>query len=276
MKLLLIGATGMAGHVLERYFREQADYRVFSTSRETGHPERLRLELTDSAAAREIVRAVRPDVIVNCAGILNEDASRRETMAYEINGLLPHRLAREAEAVGARLVHISSDCVFSGKRGRYTESDEPDGTSVYARTKRLGEVHAAPHTTIRTSIIGPEVREGGIGLMQWFLRQTGRVTGYVHVPWNGVTTLELAKAVREAIERPVAGLVHLTSVETITKHDLLLLIQDIWDKTDVEVVPYEHVRIDRTLVATRNDWTYRAPGYRRMLEELRDWTAGRE
>lgn len=273
----------MAGHVLAAYLRREAGHEVTATVRPGRTAEAwLRrapqdiaireLDARDLAAAEELIAVERPQAIVNAIGVLNAQAESRPLDAYAINGLLPHWLAHAAEQVGARLVHVSSDCVFSGSRGGYGEEEPPDGHTVYARSKALGEVRRAGHLTVRTSIIGPEIREGGIGLMGWFLGQIGTVSGYVNVPWNGVTTLELAKAIAWALERPgIGGLVHLTAPEPISKHDLLGLIAEIYDKNDAEIVPSAEPVIDRTLLPTRTAFAYRPPDYRTMLRELRDW-----
>ncbi|TDF97566.1 dTDP-4-dehydrorhamnose reductase family protein [Paenibacillus piri] len=277
MRILVIGGRGMAGHLLLQYLTGTASYELFHTTRETTRPNRiggLYLDALDSPAVEKLVEAVRPDVIVNCAGILNDAARRHELDAYRINGLLPHLLAGLAERVGGRLIHISTDCVFSGCRGKYEERHVPDGTSVYAKTKALGEIFAKPHVTIRTSIIGPEIRSHGIGLLHWFMQQQGVIKGFLQVPWNGVTTLELAKFIHYLLGTgsPVTGLVHLTAAETVSKHELLHKFRRIFGKTDVDIQPDDAIVLDRTLRSTRTDITgYTQAGYDAMLAELRDW-----
>lgn len=284
MRILLLGGNGMAGHLLASYLRWNAGHEVTATVRPGKREEpALRralppdvavreLDARDMQAVAELVREERPQAIVNAIGVLNAQAEARPTDAYALNGLLPHWLAHLAEQSGARLVHVSSDCVFSGNRGGYGENEQPDGDTVYARSKAMGEVRHAPHLTLRTSIIGPEIRAGGIGLMGWFLSQKGTVQGYVNVPWNGVTTLELAKAAAWALEHPeVSGLVHLTAPEPISKHDLLRLMAELYGKNDVTVEPAAEPAIDRTLLPTRSPFAYRPPGFRTMLRELREW-----
>jgi dTDP-4-dehydrorhamnose reductase len=173
--------------------------------------------------------------------------------------------------VHARLIHISTDCVFEGTRGGYTEEDTADGTSVYAITKSLGEIRAPGHLTIRTSIIGPEIRQGGIGLMEWFLAQKGPVSGYERVMWNGVTTLELAKAVEKMLDSQVSGLIHLAHPEPLSKYELLRHMQQAFHKQDVEIIPDSNHVQDRTLVSTRADVHFELPAYPVMLAELADW-----
>lgn len=271
MKLLILGASGMAGHMLVDYFQRQGKHQVFYTTRDTRNKGGLVLDASDISTAEKLMEIVRPDVIINAIGVLNHFAEEDKINAYHINGFLPHRLRRSADMMGARLIHISTDCVFEGTRGGYHESEKPDGTSVYALTKALGEVRSPGHLTIRTSIIGPEIRSRGIGLMHWFLHQRGTVTGYCNVLWNGVTTLELAKAIDNLLTSSISGLVHLAYPLPISKHDLLLLFQKTWNLQDVIVVPSDTPVQDRTLVSTRSDWNYEVPHYSDMLKELEKW-----
>ncbi|WP_025688877.1 sugar nucleotide-binding protein, partial [Paenibacillus zanthoxyli] len=165
----------------------------------------------------------------------------------------------------------STDCVFEGTRGGYTEEDAPDGTSVYAITKALGEVRNFGHLTIRTSIIGPEIRKEGIGLMEWFLAQSGKVPGYRRVMWNGVTTLELARAIDCMLDSEVSGLIHLAHPQPVSKYELLIMIQEAFHKTDAEIVPDDQHVQDRTLLTTRRDAVFHLPSYSEMLTELAEW-----
>ncbi|MCJ8013890.1 SDR family oxidoreductase [Paenibacillus sp. KQZ6P-2] len=271
MKLLIMGAGGMAGHMLVNYFLQQGKHQIFYTTRDPRNTGGYVLDAADFCAAEKIVDTVKPDVIINAIGVLNHFAEQDQINAYIINGILPHRLYLIAERIGARLIHISTDCVFEGTRGGYHEGDKPDGTSVYALTKALGEVRAQGHLTIRTSIIGPEIRMQGIGLMHWFMRQHGIVKGYRNVLWNGVTTLELAKVIDAVISSPISGLVHLAHQQPISKYDLLLLFQEIWNQRYVTVVPSDMPILNRTLVSTRSDWCHDVPHYRDMLKEMEQW-----
>ncbi|MBD2846424.1 sugar nucleotide-binding protein [Paenibacillus sp. IB182496] len=271
MKLLVLGGNGMAGHVLVRYLRTRTAHRVLWTSRDPHDRDALQLDVADPERVLHLLDAAAPDVVVNTVGVLNAAAADDPPQAYRINGLLPHLLRERMSRSGGKVVHISTDCVFSGQRGGYAEHDDPDGTSVYARSKALGESHDSRHLTIRTSIIGPEIRPEGIGLMRWFMAQRGEVRGYTQVMWNGVTTLELAQAVHRYLEAGLGGLVHLTAPETLSKHELLQKMAHIWKRGEVRLVPDDEVRLDRTLVNTRRDLPYAAPGYDEMLEALHTW-----
>ncbi|MBW4841655.1 MAG: SDR family oxidoreductase [Paenibacillaceae bacterium] len=271
MKMLILGGHGMAGHVLVRHFREQGGHQVFYTSRDPGDPDSLILDAGDIVAVDQAVQLVRPEVIINAVGVLNQFADQDKIMAYHINGFLPHRLRHLADRTGARLIHISTDCVFRGDRGAYREDDQPDGVTTYALTKALGEVRDEGHLTIRTSIIGPEIRRQGIGLFQWFMSQEGKVSGYRRVKWNGVTTVQLAKTIEGLLDRPVSGLVHLAHPEVVSKFEMLHLFQEIWGKTNIQIEPDDGPALDRTLVNTRPDAAVPLPSFQQMLEEMAEW-----
>jgi dTDP-4-dehydrorhamnose reductase len=271
LKLLIIGGNGMAGSVMVEYFRQQPGYEVIFTTRDKNSPGSLFLDATDFKAVEFLVNEEKPQIIINCTGLLNQKAEEHYQDAIKVNGVLPHHLAKLADYSGAKLIHISTDCVFSGDKGSYTEDDHTDGQSVYALTKALGEVRDARHLTIRTSIIGPEKRPEGIGLFKWFMEQTGMVKGYQNVFWNGVTTLELAKFTEACIREGVTGLYHLTSSETVSKYELLKMIQAEFIKEDVSIIPDTAIKLDRTLRNTRTDIQYIVPGYPEMLSEMHAW-----
>jgi dTDP-4-dehydrorhamnose reductase len=284
MRIVLLGGNGMAGHMLAAYLKRNTVHEIIATVRPRSSSieshtsealeglQVLELDVRSLEATGQLIEKTSPDVILNAVGILNQQAEIHPLDAYRVNGLLPHWLRHKADLMGARLIHISSDCVFSGMRGGYREEDAPDGVSVYARSKAFGELRNTRHLTIRTSIIGPDNKPDGIGLMQWFLVQQGEVRGYRRVLWNGVTTLELAKSVEWLLGRPgLAGLVHLTAPEKVSKHDLLYLMGSTFDKSDVTILPDLEPVIDRTLVRTREDFDYRTMNYAEMLGELRKW-----
>ncbi|WP_350299002.1 dTDP-4-dehydrorhamnose reductase family protein [Peribacillus frigoritolerans] len=271
MKVLILGGKGMAGHVITAYFQQNPQYKVFYTSRDPEDKDSIYLDITIPTKLEEIIESIKPDIIVNCIGILNDHASNNPKLAFQVNSLLPHELVKLTERNNGKLIHISTDCVFSGTKGNYTEVDIPDGTSFYAQSKQLGEIISDKHLTIRTSIIGPELKEDGIGLFQWFMKQRDQIIGYEKVLWNGVTTLELAKAIEALIENNVTGLYHLGSENKVSKYNLLKLIKRTFNKTDVEILPDSHIVLDRTIKNTRNDFYYLIPTYEHMLKELKNW-----
>ncbi|MDF2834362.1 MAG: NAD(P)-dependent oxidoreductase [Paenibacillus sp.] len=267
-KIVVLGGNGMAGHVLCGWLSEQGD-RITATGR-NGAEGLYPLDLRDTERLRHLLATERPEVVINAAGLLNEAAEKRLQESIWVNSLLPHRLAEYGDELGFRLVHISTDCVFSGKTGSYTESSLPDGTSVYAKTKSLGEVVSPNHLTIRTSIIGPELKRDGIGLLHWFLMREGPVEGYSNVYWNGVTTLELAKFIGWSLGQPIGGLVHLAAERKVSKHELLLLMKEAFAK-DIDVVSSAKQWNDKSLIGTREDCGYKVAPYEEMLRELAGW-----
>ncbi|WP_408010750.1 dTDP-4-dehydrorhamnose reductase family protein [Pseudalkalibacillus sp. A8] len=270
MRVLVLGGYGMAGHMIVKYFTSLKEYDLYYTHRNPKASEGIYLDVRNTAELQGVIRNVKPDIVINCVGILNESAAKHTRDAIMVNSLLPHILKDELSTIGSKLIHISTDCVFIGQKGNYTETDLPDSTSIYGRSKALGEVSEEPHLTIRTSIIGPELKDG-IGLFNWFMKQTGEINGFINVFWNGVTTLELAKAVHALIIQNVSGLYHLTAKEPLSKYSLLTKIQAIFEKDDVSIKPYEKMICDRTLLNTREDVEYETPSYDAMLRELREW-----
>jgi dTDP-4-dehydrorhamnose reductase len=271
MKLLILGGTGMAGHVLKAYFMQKKDYEVLYTSRDPNDEASIYLDVTNFKRVEEVIELTKPDIIINCIGILNEQANNNPLLAFQVNSLLPHQLAKLIARHQGKLIQISTDCVFSGLEGDYTEDKIPDGTSVYAQSKQLGEIINNHNLTIRTSIIGPELKEDGIGLFLWFMNQSGEIKGYEKVLWNGVTTLELAKSIEKMIQHHVTGLYHLGSSKKVSKYELLTLIQDIFQKNDVKIVRDQEIVLDRTIRSTRKDFEYIVPSYEEMLLSLREW-----
>ncbi|MCP8968339.1 dTDP-4-dehydrorhamnose reductase family protein [Ectobacillus ponti] len=271
MKVLILGGQGMAGHIIADYLQEQTDHEVWRTvRRETGDSRCLSLDVREETKVKGILEQIRPDVVINAVGLLNEAVDRHLADAIYVNSLLPHRLASWGEELSYRLIHISTDCVFSGRNGGYREQDAADADSLYGRTKYLGEVQQ-PHLTIRTSIIGPELKENGIGLFHWFMKQTGTIKGFTEVFWNGVTTLELAKFISSTIGQPLSGLIHLAAAPAISKHQLLSMMKEEFSRDDITIVLDAGPRSDKSIVSTRGDISYTVPAYRLMLQELHMW-----
>ncbi len=211
------------------------------------------------ATIEKAVESVDPAVVVNCIGVIKQQAQAKDPVAcLTINSLLPHRLAKLCTAQGRRLIHISTDCVFDGRKGGYVESDLTNAEDLYGRSKAMGEVLDAPHLTLRTSIVGRELR-AGVSLVEWVLSQKGGVVpGYTKALFSGLTTLELSRVVREVVlpRTDLQGLYHV-SAEPISKYDLLLLLSRAYG-LDLTVQASDDVAIDRTLDSTR---FRRATGY---------------
>ncbi len=272
-KILIIGSKGMLGHILKKYLESLNKYEVFATHRnEKDLKEReFLLNVFDTTALNGVLEKIKPDFVVNCAGILNKTAEENPDIAIFVNGYIPHYLDKMSIKYNYKLIHITTDCVFSGKTGNYKENDFKDATSYYGMSKSLGEVNNNKTFTIRTSIIGPDENPNGIGLFNWFINQKGTINGYTNVFWSGVTTLELSKAIEYSFNKDVTGIYHLTNGIKISKYDLLKLIQKQFDKKDVEIIPYDNYFSDKSLVNTRKDFDFNVKNYELMIKEMYEY-----
>ena len=261
MKVLVLGASGMLGNTVFRVLSEKTDWQVYGTVRagnskrffQTAIAERLLagvdVEQYDSLM-QAFIRA-RPDVVINCIGLIKQLAEADDPLqAVPINTLLPHRLARLCELSGARLVHMSTDCVFSGDKGGYCESDASDAKDLYGKSKFLGEVDYPHAITLRTSIIGHELQSAH-GLVGWFLSQHDSCKGYSKAIFSGVPTVVLAKIVRDVvIPHPELHGVYHVAAHPISKYNLLKLVAQVYGKS-IKIIPDDQLKIDRSLNAER-------------------------
>ncbi len=274
-KIIIIGSKGMAGHLMYNFFKETTEFNVVDISRDAQfHTPSYQIDLSDFKSVNKAIDREMPEIVINCVGILNNNAESHPDTAILMNSYFPHFLAHTGNEMGFKLIHISTDCVFSGKKGGYTEQSERDGVGFYAQTKALGEVTYGKHLTFRTSIIGPELKTNGIGLFNWFMQQQGTIKGYTEAYWTGVTTLELAKAIIAAINQDLSGLHHLVNGEKISKYDLLQLFKIIFKKPTVEIIPFVEYKVDKSLINTNNDFDYTVPPYKKMIEDLENWVKG--
>ncbi len=269
-KVAVLGVLGMAGHIMAEYLDSSGDYEVLGIARTNGRYVTDQIDALDFEGVEKFLNEMMPDVIINCIGTLVQQSKNDISTAILINSYLPHFLSELANKIDARLIHISTDCVFSGKIGGYVENAFMDGDDNYGRTKALGEVINDKDLTIRTSIIGPELKENSTGLMDWFFKQSGEIKGFTQAYWSGVTTLELAKATDQMIKQNITGLFQLCPVKKISKYDLLFLFQETWSKKLI-IIPSNDYAVDKSLVCTRNDFKYTRPSYHKMLLELKRW-----
>lgn len=260
MRVLVLGASGMLGNAMLRVISGQENWIVYGTLRSPNPalkalaPKAQLLHGIDASQPDSLLAAFahsRPQVVINCVGLVKQLISADDPLeAIPINALLPHRLARLCELAQARLVHISTDCVFSGTQGNYSETDMPDAEDLYGRSKLLGEVSDRHAITLRTSIIGHELGRD-LGLVGWFLSQQCRVKGYTEAIFSGLPTCELARVVRDHVipNRGLHGLYHVAA-EPISKHDLLQIVNRIYGKA-LQIEPDDRVKINRSLEASR-------------------------
>jgi dTDP-4-dehydrorhamnose reductase len=273
-KIVILGVGGMAGHVISLTLRKSPElFQVLGVARKTNvHNPDFIIDLTDRDKLRNFIETQKPDFVVNAAGILNECAEKFPEEAILINSYLPHFLERITENTSCKIIHISTDCVFSGKKGGYVEEEFKDGKGYYAQSKALGEIVNCKDLTIRTSIIGPELNPNGIGLFNWFSKQQGEVNGYAKAFWTGVTTLELARAINHVIENKITGLYHLVNNEKISKYSLLQLLLKHFSKSEITKINYsEQYIVDKSLINTRTMNGYSVPDYEAMIVDLKCW-----
>ncbi len=271
-RVAVLGGTGMAGHVVSIYLEEQ-DYEVFIASKSAQNGLRSKsIDVTKFNDLAQWFEEIKPDVIINCIGILQKQADAYPHIAILINSYLPHWLENTFKDTETKIIQLSTDCVFSGNKGCYTENDTPDGMTFYDRSKALGEINNKKDLTFRMSIIGPDKHENGTGLFHWFMGQSGEIRGYINVIWNGITTIQLAKAIDAAIKQDISGLYQLVPCGNISKYDLLCLFQKVNCKKDVSIIPFHEVFSNKTLVNTRSDFDFELKSYPEQIREMKAWT----
>ncbi len=270
-KILIVGSKGMAGHIIYYYLKRLDKYEIADISRNDDFfSSTHKLDVTDIPRLDAVFHEVKPDITINCVGILNRDAETNPDKAILGNSFLPHHLARKSSETGGRLIHISTDCVFNGKKGGYSESSPKDGEGFYAQSKALGEVDYGGHLTLRTSIIGPELKKEGIGLFNWFMQQTGDVKGYTKAIWTGITTIELAQSIEKILSDNLTGLHHIVNGIPIAKYDLLVLAKDIFGKTDIVLHPDDNYAVNKSLLKGQH-FPLSIGSYSEMLAEMKTW-----
>lgn len=273
MKFLVLGCNGMAGHQISLYLQEQShDVTGFALEKSNLLNKSIAGDATDILTLREIIITGKYDTIINCIGVLNQFAENNHPLAVMLNSYLPHFIARTASEVGTQVIHMSTDCVFSGARGQYTEDDFPDGTTFYDRSKALGELNDDKNITLRNSIVGPDINQKGIGLLNWFMQQEGEIKGFTGSIWTGQTTLQLAKTMEMAAREHATGLYNTVPKDSISKYDLLQLFNKYFRENKLTIHPIEGVRANKSLKRTRFDFSYEIPDYEKMVAEAAQWT----
>lgn len=282
-RVLVLGASGMLGNAVLRAFAGHKGFTVQGSVRSAGALHRLPVELRaslfsdvhaeDADSLARLFNLAHPNVVINCIGLVKQLAQADDPLeAIPINALFPHRLAQLCGSVGGRLVHVSTDCVFDGKRGMYRETDVPDAQDLYGLSKRLGEVDLANAVTLRTSIIGHALGSAH-GLLDWFLAQQGSVKGFSRAIFSGLPTVELARVIRDyVIPNPgLRGLYHV-STAPISKLALLRLVALVYGKS-IDIVPDDELVIDRSLDSSRfrQITGYLPPEWPELVRRMREF-----
>jgi dTDP-4-dehydrorhamnose reductase len=274
-KVLVLGNKGMLGHVLYETFQANDNFKKYDViginrSVDNTDSNSFTLDVLKLDELEQFIKNKQPNYIVNCIGSLVEASINRPSLAIQTNSLLPHFLNEISEKYNFKLIHISTDCVFSGRKGAYKVGDLKDGDGYYARSKALGEIDYSNHLTFRTSIVGPELKPG-IGLFEWFMKQGGPIKGYVNAFWSGVTTTTLADAIVEAIQVDLSGVYQLTNNQKISKYELLVLFKEVFDKENLQIIAETEKAVDKSLINERNDFDFIVPDYRTALEQMKMW-----
>lgn len=271
MKILVLGASGMAGHIIALYFKERGHDVTGFCRRPVPYCRNI---LGDAMNLRDIKDAILGDdfdVVINAIGILNQNAEDHKSMAVLLNGYLPHFVADLLKDSKTKLIHMSTDCVFAGNTGPYYEDSFPDGKIFYDRSKAIGEIDDGKNLTFRNSIVGPDCNEKGIGLFNWFMKQEGPINGFTGAIWTGVTTLTLAKAMEQAMKENLTGLYNLVNNESISKFDLCRLFNKYFRDGKVEINPSDKLQLDKSLRHRRTDFSFIVPSYEQQIKEMAEW-----
>jgi len=281
VRVLIFGITGMLGHIVWQGLKE--DLKIYGTIR--GNKKDLiekhplfkdgskniidGIDILSKDAIDKAIEVANPDIVINCIGIIKQLKEAYDpVLLISVNSLFPHLLAKKCQEINSKLIHISTDCVFSGKKGQYCETDVSDAEDLYGRTKYLGEVTGAGCLTIRTSFIGPELR-GKKSLLEWFLSQKDQVKGYKRAIFSGLTTYTFMEILRKIVAKypNLSGTYHIAS-NPINKCELLMRLKDVYQK-DIDIIPDETIIIDRSLNSSKfkNDTLIKIPEWDEMLRQ---------
>lgn len=286
MRVLVLGASGMLGNAVFRVMYENQVWSVYGTVRSNYAPDAFSdnqkkqiitgFDVQDNDALTKLFGAIKPDVVVNCVGLIKQLADADDPLiTLPINAMLPHRLAHLCGLVGARLIHVSTDCIFAGTKGNYKETDISDAVDLYGKSKFIGEVDYPHAITLRTSIIGHELNSAN-GLIGWFLAQQNSCKGYTKAIFSGLPTVVLAKIMRDVVipASQLRGVYHVAA-QPISKFDLLTLVAEVYGKK-IEIIPDSKLVIDRSLNADKfiKTTTYVPPDWRELIQVMRTYHQG--
>ncbi|ORC34640.1 hypothetical protein B4O97_11880 [Marispirochaeta aestuarii] len=271
-RILVLGSSGMAGHVITKYLGQKAEFVVFDCGpRKKLTPKTFLCDIVSDTELAGVLDETRPDVIINCIGVLVKESENDHVSAITVNTLLPHRLSKICENRNIKFIHLSTDCVFSGTAGPYKIDDCKDAFDFYGKTKSLGEIDYGDHLTIRTSIVGPELGHHGTGLLHWFFTQKGTINGYTRALWSGVTTLELARIIEIIVKEKISisGIQQISVTEGISKFDLLSIVNKKFHR-GLNIAPVDEPKVDKRLIHSAPENIEPNP-YNRQFDDLYLW-----
>jgi len=283
MRVLVVGVSGMLGSAVFSLFSRAGDFALTGTMRSDSFKKYFPtawhqnivpgIDILDDESLVQAIDHADPDVVINCVGLIKQLSTANDPLVVlPINSMYPHRLAAICEQRGARLIHISTDCVFDGHKGNYVESDQSDATDLYGKSKYIGELDDKPHAiTLRTSVIGHEL-SSSTGLIEWFLSQSGSIRGFKRAIFSGLPTVELASVIKDYVipRTDLNGLYHV-SADPISKFDLLSLVAKIYRKK-IEIIPDSEFIIDRSLNSElfQTETGYKAPAWPDLVIKMKD------
>ena len=275
MKFFVCGCNGMAGHTISLYLQEQGHDVYGFDLRESTLIKSFAGNAFDTKTIADAIHVGKYDTVINCIGVLNQFAENDHALAAFLNSFFPHFLAKTTEGTNTQVIHMTTDCVFSGKKGSYTEHDLRDGETFYDRSKALGELDDDKNLSLRNSIVGADINPKGIGLLNWFMNNTiGEhpvVNGYTKAMWTGQCTYQLAKTMEVAAKVRANGLVNAVPDTDISKYELLKLFNQYLRGGRVQINPVEGVNADKSLKRTNWDFDYKIPDYEQMVAEMAEW-----
>ena len=271
MKFLILGCNGMAGHLIAIYLKEQGHDVLGYSRTPSKFIKSIIGDVHDTKLLKKIILEGNFDSVINCVGLLNQFAEMDPAEATFVNAYIPHFLAKITADTNTQVIHMSTDCVFSGKRGAYLEDDYRDGDSFYDRSKALGELKDPKNLTLRNSIVGPDLKPKGIGLLNWFMQQSDGVQGYTKSIWTGQTTLQLAKTMEVAAKNKVSGLYNAVPNCSISKYELLKLFNHYLRDDKLMIYPIDGIVLDKSLKRSCFDFDFEIPDYETMIFELSIW-----
>jgi len=268
-KIIVLGSSGSIGHMVNFFLNKTSNFLIYNVagSRKVDDKTEI-INIENFHKLKIYIKKINPEIIINCIGILGNQSSNELKKAIYVNSLFPHLLKDLANDNNCKLIHVSTDCVYSGKKKDfYVENDIKDGLDEYSKTKSLGEIIDNNNLTIRSSIIGPELKKNGIGLFHWFMGQDKQISGYTNVYWSGVTTIELARSIIWAINNDITGLYNITNGSKISKSNLLQIIND-KTKKNLVINSIKTSFSDKSFMDTRKELDYIIPSYEFMISEL--------
>ena len=261
----------MAGHIISLYLKEQG-HEVFGFDlKESTLIPSIACNAFNTETLRKVIAEGNYDTVINCIGILNQFAEQNHALASYINSYFPHFLADVTKGTNTQIIHMSTDCVFSGARGDYTETDHRDNETFYGRSKALGELDDDKNVTLRDSIVGPDTNPNGPSLLNWFMAQENEINGFTNKMWTGLTTLELAKAMEVAAKERVHGIFNCVPDHSISKYELISLFNHYLKNDTVKINPVKGTLANFSLKRTRFELSYIVSDYDTQIRELAEW-----